>query len=96
MHFNAHRQICQKLLEFGLEHRRLFVAIPVLAFLHELYSKVQLQTTLRERHAYYAGLISGAVNDLYELKRSRLIRLGSRLNANAGKKIDTTIEKMSS
>ncbi len=63
----------------------------------QLLAKTQeLQTTLRERHAYYAGLISGAVNDLYELKRSRLIRLGSRLNANAGKKIDTTIEKMSS
>jgi Skp family chaperone for outer membrane proteins len=55
----------------------------------------ELRATKRNDHAYFAQLISTAMNDLYELKRSRLIRFGHLINAGALRKIDATINKMS-
>lgn len=53
-----------------------------------------LRQALTERNAYYAHLVSRTMNDLYELKKSRLIRLARLQGSKVPNKINETINRL--
>ena len=60
------------------------------------HARLEMQTELQQRNAHYAGLISAAINYLYELRRSRALRIALMLGPKADQKIKDTIHTLSS